>query len=306
RIWSKDSRPPPGTLSAKAPPSLGIAAWGARSFPWCWPDSRRRTLHLANRPRPWPRRAKGSTWGAPVAASTTRRWRSSLWRRPCWRLIASPPAPRSSPLSNAPSTWSRRSRVARCRRESWSCAAAWLPRSATRRRPTGRSGTPSTSTARLAPPATPTGSRGSSKHELPTVRRTKEATMTLVALVPLAALLMLAVVPAQAADVKQLFVMDLADYPGKEGLMLEVSYPPGARDMVHRHDAHAFVYVLEGQIIMQLKGKPAVTLKAGQTFYEGPTDIHVVGRNASDTAPARFVVVLLKGKGAPILTPVKE
>jgi quercetin dioxygenase-like cupin family protein len=130
--------------------------------------------------------------------------------------------------------------------------------------------------------------------------------MTLVALVPLAALLMLAIVPAQAADVKQLFVMDLADYPGKEGLMLEVSYPPGARDMVHRHDAHAFVYVLEGQIIMQLKGKPAVTLKAGQTYYEGPTDVHVVGRNASDTEPARFVVVLLKAKGAPVLTPVKE
>src|SRR5947207_11864048 len=122
----------------------------------------------------------------------------------------------------------------------------------------------------------------------------------------LAALLMLAVVPAEAADVKELFAIDLADYPGKEGRMIEVSYPPGARDMVHRHDAHAFVYVLEGQIVMQLKGKPAVTLKAGQTFYEGPNDVHVVGRNASNTEPARFVVVLLKGKGAPILTPVKR
>jgi quercetin dioxygenase-like cupin family protein len=122
----------------------------------------------------------------------------------------------------------------------------------------------------------------------------------------LAALLMLAAVPAHAADVKELFAIDLADYPGKEGRMIEVSYPPGAKDMVHRHDAHAFVYVLEGQIVMQLKGKPSVTLKAGQTFYEGPDDIHVVGRNASTTAPARFIVVLLKGKGAPILTPVKE
>jgi len=122
----------------------------------------------------------------------------------------------------------------------------------------------------------------------------------------LAALLMLTAVPAEAADVKQLFAIDLADYPGKEGLMLEVSYPPGAQDMVHRHDAHAFVYVLEGQIVMQVKGKSAVTLKAGQTFYEGPTDIHVVGRNASATAPARFVVVLMKAKGAPVLTPVNE
>ena len=120
------------------------------------------------------------------------------------------------------------------------------------------------------------------------------------------ALLMLAAVPAKAADVKELFAIDLPDYPGKEGRMIEVSYPPGAQDMVHRHDADAFVYVLEGQIVMQLKGQPAVTLKAGQTFYEGPSDVHVVGRNASNTEPARFVVVLLKGKGAPLQTPVKE
>ena len=122
----------------------------------------------------------------------------------------------------------------------------------------------------------------------------------------LAALLVLAAVPAEAADVKDLFAIDLADYPGKEGRVIEVSYPPGAQDMAHRHNAHAFVYVLEGQIVMQLKGKPAVTLKAGQTFYEGPNDVHVVGRNASSTEPARFVVVLLKGKGAPLQTPVKE
>jgi quercetin dioxygenase-like cupin family protein len=122
----------------------------------------------------------------------------------------------------------------------------------------------------------------------------------------LAAFLMLAAVPAQAADVKELFATDLADYAGKEGRMIEVSYPPGARDMVHRHDAHAFVYVLEGEIVMQLKGKPAVTIKAGQTFYEGPTDVHVVGRNVSNTEPARFVVVLLKAKGAPIFKPVQE
>ena len=124
--------------------------------------------------------------------------------------------------------------------------------------------------------------------------------------VSLAVLLMLAAVPAKAADVKELFAIDLSDYPGKEGRMIEESYPPGAQNVVHRHDAHAFVYVLEGQIVMQLKGQPAVALKAGQTFYEGPTDVHVVGRNASNTEPARFVVVLLKGKGAPILTPVKE
>src|ERR1700737_3110374 len=97
----------------------------------------------------------------------------------------------------------------------------------------------------------------------------------------LAALLMRAAVPAEAADVKELFAIDLADYPSKEGRVIEVSYPPGAQDVVHRHDAHAFVYVLEGQIVMQLKAHPAVTLRAGQTFYEGPTDVHVVGTNPS-------------------------
>ena len=131
-------------------------------------------------------------------------------------------------------------------------------------------------------------------------------TTRLVALALLAALPMLAATRAEAADVKELFAIDLADYPGKEGRMILVSYQPGDKDVVHRHDAHAFVYVLEGQIVMQLKGKPSVTLKAGQTYYEGPDDIHVVGRNASNTAPARFVVVLLKAKGAPIVTPVKE
>ena len=117
---------------------------------------------------------------------------------------------------------------------------------------------------------------------------------------------MVVAVPAEAADVKELFAIDLTDYPGKEGRMIEVSYPPGAKDVVHRHDANAFVYVLEGEIVMQLKGKPPVTLKAGDTFYEGPTDVHVVGRNVSSTKPARFVVVLLKAKGAPVLTPVEE
>ena len=122
----------------------------------------------------------------------------------------------------------------------------------------------------------------------------------------LAAASMLGAVRVEAAEVKELFAVDLPDYPGKEGRMVEVSYTPGDTDAVHRHDADAFVYVLEGEVVMQLQGKPAVTLKAGDTFYEGPKDVHVVGRNASSTKPARFVVVFLKAKGAPILTPVEE
>ncbi len=86
----------------------------------------------------------------------------------------------------------------------------------------------------------------------------------------------------------------LPEYPGKEGEMIVVDYPPGAVDPVHRHDAHAFVYVLEGSIIMGLKGGKEVTLKAGETFYEGPNDIHTVGRNASNTQPAKFVVFLIE------------
>jgi len=110
---------------------------------------------------------------------------------------------------------------------------------------------------------------------------------------------------AQEAKVTQLLSKDLTNLPGKEGLMITVEYPPGSSDPIHRHNAHAFVYVLEGSIVMQVKGGKEVTLTAGQTFYEGPEDVHVVGRNASNTKPAKFVVFLVKDKGAPVLTPVK-
>ena len=105
--------------------------------------------------------------------------------------------------------------------------------------------------------------------------------------------------------VTQVLSKDLMDIPGKEGLMLTVEYPPGGSDPVHRHNADAFVYVLEGSIVMQVKGGKEVTLTPGQTFYEGPDDIHVVGRNASKTKPAKFVVMLVKDKGSPIFVPVK-
>src|SRR5262249_26297495 len=89
--------------------------------------------------------------------------------------------------------------------------------------------------------------------------------------------------------VTQVLSKDLTDFPGKEGLMLTVEYPPGGADPVHRHNAHAFVYVLEGSIVMQLQGGKEVTLTAGQTFYEGPDDVHVIGRNASQTSEIRRV-----------------
>ena len=108
---------------------------------------------------------------------------------------------------------------------------------------------------------------------------------------------------AQEAAVTPLMTKELADLPGKEALMITVEYPPGSSDAVHRHNAHAFVYVLEGSIVMQVKGGKQVTLTPGQTFYEAPDDVHVVGRNASTTTPAKFLVLLLKDKEAPVLAP---
>src|SRR5882672_4713602 len=112
-----------------------------------------------------------------------------------------------------------------------------------------------------------------------------------------------ATMEANEAKVTPLFSKDLTDFPGKEGLMAMVEYPPGSSDPIHRHNAHAFVYVLEGSIVMQVRGGKEVTLTPGQTFYEGPDDIHIVGRNASQTKPAKFVVFLVKEKGAPAVVP---
>jgi len=105
------------------------------------------------------------------------------------------------------------------------------------------------------------------------------------------------------AKVTPLMSKDLTEFPGKEGVMLMIEYPPGSSDPIHRHNAHGFIYVLEGSIVMQVRGGKEVTLTPGQTFYEGPTDVHIVGRNASQTKPAKFVVFFVKDKGAPILVP---
>ena len=146
-----------------------------------------------------------------------------------------------------------------------------------------------------------------------TGHRTKEATMTirlvatmttkLVALVLVC--LMTGTAMAQQAKVTPLMSKDLTENPGKEALMIMVEYPPGSSDPIHRHNAQAFVYVLEGSIVMQVKGGEQVTLTPGQTFYEGPDDVHVVGRNASSTKPAKFLVLLIKDKGAPVVLPAQ-
>jgi quercetin dioxygenase-like cupin family protein len=117
--------------------------------------------------------------------------------------------------------------------------------------------------------------------------------------------LMASTVMAQQPDVVTVMSKDLTDFPGKEVVMITVEFPPGGSDPIHRHNAHGFIYVLEGSVVMQVKGGTEVTLTPGQTFYEGPDDVHVVGRNASTTRPAKLLAILVKDKGAPILVPVK-
>ncbi|WP_244484873.1 cupin domain-containing protein [Bradyrhizobium tropiciagri] len=113
--------------------------------------------------------------------------------------------------------------------------------------------------------------------------------------------------PAVAAETKvtPLMSKELVGLPGKEGVMLMVEYPPGAADPVHRHNASAFIYVLEGAVVMQVRGDKEVTLTKGQTFFEGPEDVHTIGRNASKTEPAKFLVVFVKDKGAPVVVPAQ-
>ncbi len=112
-------------------------------------------------------------------------------------------------------------------------------------------------------------------------------------------------VMAQEAKVTSLMSKDLPENPGKEMLMITVEHAPGGSSPIHRHNAHAMVYVLEAPVVMEVKGGKQVTLTPGQTFYEGPDDVHVIDRNASKTQPAKFLVVLIKDKGAPALVPVK-
>jgi len=106
--------------------------------------------------------------------------------------------------------------------------------------------------------------------------------------------------------VTDLMTKALSDIPGKEVLMLNVTYPPAGDDPVHRHNAHGFVYVLEGSVIMGVQGGKEQTLLPGEIFYEGPNDVHTVGRNASKTKPAKFVVFLLKDQNTPALIPVTK
>ncbi len=117
--------------------------------------------------------------------------------------------------------------------------------------------------------------------------------------------LMTSPVMAQQPDVVTVMAKELPDIPGKEVVMITVEFPPGGSDPVHRHNADGFIYVLEGSVVMQVKGGKEVTLTPGQSFYEGPEDVHVVGRNASNTKPAKLLAVLVKDRGAPILVPVK-
>jgi quercetin dioxygenase-like cupin family protein len=110
---------------------------------------------------------------------------------------------------------------------------------------------------------------------------------------------------SNGASAQPLLTKPLAGIEGKEGLMLTVDIPPGADSPPHRHNANTFVYVLEGSVVMQVEGQPAVTLTKGQTFYESPSDVHTVSRNPSRTEPARILVFMVKDQGAPATVPAK-
>jgi len=129
--------------------------------------------------------------------------------------------------------------------------------------------------------------------------------MSITKLILALACLMALPMDTKEAKVTPLMSKDLTEFPGKEGVMLMIEYPPGSSDPIHRHNAHGFIYVLEGSIVMQVRGGKQTILTPGQTFYEGPDDVHIVGRNASQTEPAKFLVFFVKDKGAPILVPAK-
>src|SRR5688572_6154903 len=139
------------------------------------------------------------------------------------------------------------------------------------------------------------------------MRRMARHIIAALLIAPLGAPAQQAGAPHSAHDivVKQLMTKALSDIPDKEVLAITVDYPPGGADPIHRHDAHAFVYVLEGSIVMGVKGGKEVTLKPGETFYEGPDDVHTVGRNANKTEPAKFLVMMVKNQGTEFFLPVK-
>jgi quercetin dioxygenase-like cupin family protein len=114
-----------------------------------------------------------------------------------------------------------------------------------------------------------------------------------------------AVMPMAKETITPLITKDLAVLPGEQVLMYTVDFPPGFSSPVHRHNAQVSVYVLEGSVVMQVRGQRELTLGPGQSFYEDPNDIHVVSRNASSTKPAKFLVFLINKKGAPLVIPAK-
>jgi uncharacterized protein YbjT (DUF2867 family)/quercetin dioxygenase-like cupin family protein len=156
--------------------------------------------------------------------------------------------------------------------------------------------------SRSAPQTKAIGRQSAPASNLPS-KVTKVVTLLLCGIVFAPLSKMAATTEPKEAKLTELMSKDLTDVPGKQGLMLLIEYPPGSADPIHRHNAHGFIYVLEGSIVMQVRGGKEVTLTPGQTFYEGPEDVHVVGRNASRTKPAKFVVFFVKDKGAPVLVP---
>jgi quercetin dioxygenase-like cupin family protein len=143
--------------------------------------------------------------------------------------------------------------------------------------------------------------------------KTSQKTMLALAFLITSALIATSTLMAQTAltppvaqeTITTLLTKDVAGFPGEEALMYTVDFPPGYSSPVHRHNAQVSVYVLEGSVVMQVRGGKELTLTPGQSFYENPNDIHVVSRNASSTKPAKFLVFLIHKKDAPLVIPAK-
>jgi len=143
--------------------------------------------------------------------------------------------------------------------------------------------------------------------------KTSQKTMLVLAFLITSALIATSTLMAQTAvtppvaqeTITTLLTKDVAGFPGEEALMYTVDFPPGYSSPVHRHNAQVSVYVLEGSVVMQVRGQKELTLQPGQTFYEAPDDIHIVSRNASSTKPAKFLVFMIHKEGAPLVIPAK-
>ncbi|RRW52142.1 cupin domain-containing protein [Pseudomonas moraviensis] len=98
----------------------------------------------------------------------------------------------------------------------------------------------------------------------------------------------------------------LKNAPGKKAMMIEVDYQPGQSSIAHKHEGTAMAYVLDGEVISQIKGEKALTYKKGQFWYEPAGSEHLVSKNASSTKPAKLLVFMVLAPDEQVLIPLEN